>query len=267
MKNITTLFIAIAFSISAIAQTNMNIRKTDGTLVQYDITEIDSIYYETIINFSCGDDITDIDGNIYGTISLGDQCWMKHDLKVSHYANGSEIPNITDNSAWANLEDNNTDKAYAIYNNNDNNQSDTYGALYTWAAAMNSENSSITVPSNIQGACPDGWHLPSDLEWSEAIDFMGGGSVAGKRMKEIGSAHWNGSNNGEDTYGFTALPIGTRRENTGAFESIGNTIYWWTTSEEDATNAIKRQLYYMGDAIVAGGSLKSSGQAIRCLKN
>ena len=266
MRNI--LIIVTVFIGSVIfAQTNMNIRKTDGSLVQIDITDIDSIYYETVINFNCGDNITDIDGNTYGTVSIGNQCWMKNDLKVSHYADGTEIPNITDDTDWGNLGDNNTDKAFAFYNNDANNESDTYGALYTWAAAMNGENSSTTIPSNVQGACPTGWHLPSDGEWVELTDFMGGTSVAGQKMKEVGSAHWTGTNSGTDEFGFTALPIGTRRDNSGAFESIGGTVYWWCTTEEDAENTYTRQLYYMGDAVAIGGHLKSAGQAIRCIKD
>jgi uncharacterized protein (TIGR02145 family) len=110
--------------------------------------------------------VTDYDGNVYNTITIGNQTWMAENLRVTKYPNGTPIPLATDNIAWANLEDNGTDDAYCYYNNNASGEANTYGALYTWAAAMGDNAvSSSSNPSGVQGVCPNGWHLPSDDEW------------------------------------------------------------------------------------------------------
>ena len=101
--------------------------------------------------------ITDIDGNSYGTLIIGSQTWMGSNLKVTHYANGTEIPLAGSSSQWGSLEFG--DKAYCWYSGEEE-TGNVYGALYNWAAAMNGEASSGSNPSGVQGACPDGWHLP-----------------------------------------------------------------------------------------------------------
>ena len=170
---------------------------------------------------------TDYDGNTYQTITIGSQEWMAENLKVTHYANGTVIPLVTDNTAWANLGNNNTDKAYCYYNNSDANK-DTYGALYTYAAATNGDNDGTT-----QGVCPTGWHLPGDAEWTELTDYIGGTSVAGGKMKETGTTHWNSPNTGAtNESGFTALPGGRRDSSNGAFSNVGYYGYWWSAPLE-----------------------------------
>jgi uncharacterized protein (TIGR02145 family) len=106
--------------------------------------------------------LTDIDGNTYKTLAIGDQNWMAENLRVTHYADGSAIPEVSDEMIWEGMST--LVDAYCWYNNLSA-YGDTTGALYTWAAAMNSAVSSDSVPSGIQGVCPDGWHLPSDAEW------------------------------------------------------------------------------------------------------
>lgn len=135
--------------------------------------------------------VTDIDGNVYNTVLIGDQCWMKENLKVTHYPNSDEIPYITDNNAWAALGDNNTDDAYCYYNNN---SSSEYGALYTYSAAIADNWQRDNADG--QGICPDGWHLPTDAEWTVLIEYLGGSIVAGGKMKESGTSHWNSPNTG-----------------------------------------------------------------------
>ena len=117
--------------------------------------------------------LVDYDGNFYQTVQIGNQVWMTENLKVTHYADGTTIPLVTDNTAWGNLDDNNTDKAYCYYNNDANGEGDIYGTLYTWAAAMNGASSSSANPSGVQGVCPTGWHLPSNAEWTELTDYLG----------------------------------------------------------------------------------------------
>ncbi len=153
--------------------------------------------------------VTDIEGNVYNTVLIGNQCWMKENLKTTTYRNGAAIPNVTDENAWINL---NTG-AYVWYDNNIS-WKDLYGALYNWFA---------TVDTN--GLCPTGWHVPTDYEWTSLTDFIGGtGEPHGNELKScrqdnspLGGGcnssqppRWNEDtfygNYGTDDYGFSGLP-------------------------------------------------------------
>ena len=186
--------------------------------------------------------IADFDGNIYYTVNIGTQTWMAENLKVAHYPDGTTIQLVEDNSTWYALDY--TDKAYCYHNNNSSN-SDIYGALYTWATAMNGASSSLSNPSGVQGVCPDGWHLPSDAELTELTDYLGGEYVAGGKLKEAGTTHWRSPNEGAtNESGFTALP-GCYRKHDGGFCIYGIGYYggWWTSTEHSSTIAWHRWLY------------------------
>ena len=209
--------------------------------------------------------VTDYDGNVYSTVKIGNQVWMKENLKTTHYANGTAIPLVTDNTAWANLGDNNTDDAYCYYNNDANSE---YGALYTWAAAMNGTGSSIANPSGVQGVCPAGWHLPSDAEWTELNDYLGGTSVAGGKLKETGTTHWNSPNTGAtDESGFSALPGGIRHHNNGSFNSIYQGGACFSTTEVSGTNTWSHELSYSSAEAFRYNINKSYGCSVRCLRD
>ncbi len=157
-------------------------------------------------------ELADLDGNIYHTVQIGSQCWMKENLKVTKYPDGTAIPNVTQNSAWDELQANNSDAAYCFYDNDENNG---YGVLYTYAAAIaedwSRDNEFVINGPGAQGICPDGWHLPTDGEWTTLTDFLGGAGVAGGKMKESGYIHWTSPNNGAtNSSGFSALPSGNR---------------------------------------------------------
>jgi len=214
--------------------------------------------------------VTDIDGNVYNTVQIGGQCWMKENLKVTHYPDGTDIPLVTDNTEWVNLDDNNIDDAYCYCNNNSGGEADIYGALYTWAAAMGDNAvSSNNNPSGVQGACPDGWHLPSDDEWEELTDFLGGDSIAGGKMKEADTTYWVSPNTGADnSSGFTALPGSYRSDNSGSFYPLGRVCGFWSATESDSTIFAKqREIWYDFDNIYKFGSKKSTGISVRCLKD
>jgi uncharacterized protein (TIGR02145 family) len=159
--------------------------------------------------------VTDIDGNIYQTATLGSQVWMVENLKTTRYRDGTPIANITDNTAWSTT----TTGAYCDYNN-DPSKSEVYGRLYNWFAA--------TDPRNI---APAGWHVPSSTELLTLITYLGGAGIAGGRMKEAGTAHWLAPNTGADnSSGFTALGSGFRIHN-GSFTGFqARTIFWSTSS-------------------------------------
>jgi uncharacterized protein (TIGR02145 family) len=132
---------------------------------------------------------TDYDNNNYTTVQIGAQTWMEENLKSTHYSDG-------------------TNAAYYDYDHDPNN-SLIYGRLYAWPSVMNGAASSNTNPSNVQGICPDGWHLPSVAEWQQFAAFLGGSNIAGGKLKETGNAHWINPNAGAtDETGFTALPAG-----------------------------------------------------------
>jgi len=208
---------------------------------------------------------TDIDGNVYNGIRVGSQVWMAENLRVTKYPSGVDIPHITDNTAWANLEDNDTDDAYCFYNNEVNSE---YGALYTWAAAMGDNAvSSSEKPSGVQGICPDGWHLPSLEEWLEFINYRGG-DVAGGKMKETGNEHWLSPNTGATNQdGFSALPGGSRGWGSGTFIGSGEIGYWWTSTQLDDSTSKLRSLSSDNAGVGLPNGSKSSGSSVRCIQD
>ena len=208
--------------------------------------------------------ITDYDGNVYQTVQIGNQVWMSENLKTTHYANGTAIPLVEDSLEWDNM--GYTDKAYCYYDNSSSNK-DTYGALYNWAAAMNGASSSSANPSGVQGVCPDGWHLPSDTEWTELTDYLGGLDVAGGKMKETGTVHWVSPNTGAtNSSGFTALPGGYRHM-IGNFSIIGWQAFFWSSTEGNSGNAWYRILSWGYSGVYSDYFYKETGFSVRCLRD
>ncbi len=196
--------------------------------------------------------ITDIDGNEYNTVVIGTQTWMQENLKVTKYNNGTPIHLEIDNTEWHRLS---TD-GYCWYDNDKSTYGNTYGALYNWYAPE---------PGNI---CPTGWHVPTDVEWTTLVDYLGGASEAGGKMKEAGTTHWRDPNEGADnTSGFTALPGGSRSNIYGNFIDIGTYGSWWSQPELGDTSP--RTLYVSFGNIGAsrGTSFSGSGHSIRCIKD
>ncbi len=206
--------------------------------------------------------VTDIDGNIYETIVIGDQTWMAENLKVTHYADGTSIPLVEENSAWASLGENNDDKGYCYYDNDQSEYSD-YGALYTYAAAING------IPyeeENSQGVCPDGWHVPNKEEWLELVNYVGTVEDAGMYLKESGTSHWIRTiKDVKNEYYFNALPGGNRYLYDGVFDRIGSTGYWWSSTQNTEADAIG---FSFGNSTIGAYYSrygKSYGFSVRCL--
>ncbi len=202
--------------------------------------------------------VTDIDGNVYKTIAIGTQIWMTENLKVTQYADGTPIPLVTDNTIWGNLGDNETDKAYCF---NDNDENLGFGALYTYAAATNGDNSG----NNVQGVCPTGWHLPSNAEWTELTTFIGNDGHNGNEGTALkATSGWYLDGNGTDDYGFAALPGGYRHSTNGAFEG-GNTVGSWWSSTEFYSAARSRNMVFNQTNVSTDNPGKSSGLSVRCV--
>ena len=194
--------------------------------------------------------VTDIDGNIYHTITIGTQVWMVENLKTTKYRDGTSIPNVSNNTAWSNL----TTGAYSDYNNTQS-ISATYGRLYNWYAATDAHN-----------IAPAGWHIPSDAEWTTLTTYLGGEYVAGGKLKETDTTHWESPNYGAtNESGFTALPGGVRY-NSGGFNWLYEHGYWWTSTEINSSLAWFWRLDYSGSNDERMNFYnKNAGLSVRCI--
>lgn len=192
--------------------------------------------------------IIDVDGNIYTTVIIGTQVWMGEDLKVKSYRNGDPIRTTTLNIS----NESNPKYQWAYVGNEDTVK--VYGRLYTWYAATDSRN-----------VCPVGWHLPTDKEWEDLKTYLGGERVAGGKLKESGTVHWQAPNVGAtNVTKFTALGSGYRNVN-GAFVSMKISHYYWSASGDSL--GMGQRLHYNDSLLLRGGYFKSAGVSIRCLKN
>ena len=198
--------------------------------------------------------VTDIDGNVYQTVTIGKQVWMAENLKVTHYRNGVAIPNVTDDSTWMAL----TTGADCEFNDDVNNVA-TYGRLYNWYAVGDSRK-----------IAPTGWHVASAAEWQTLANFLGGGAVAGGKMKDAGTTHWISPNTGAtNESGFSALPGGYRGSyRGGAYDGMGNYAYFWSSTEFSSCCAWGRFLGYGYLDLYHTNLLnKDFGFSVRCVKD
>lgn len=201
--------------------------------------------------------MTDQDGNKYATITIGTQTWMAENLRTTKYKDGTPIPYVTDENDWDNLRTG----AYCNYNNTINIDTiSTYGRLYNWYAV------------NTGKLAPNGWHVPTDEEWTTLTDYLGGESVANGKLKETGTTHWNSSNTGvTNESGFTALPGGYRYYN-GPFYEFGEDGRWWSATVWSDTENITGTAWYRymdcsSSDVGRYGFEKPSGFSVRCVKD
>jgi uncharacterized protein (TIGR02145 family) len=195
--------------------------------------------------------VTDIDGNTYNTVLIGDQVWMSENLKTSRYRNGGSIPNVLGYTDWVAL----TTGAWSYYEHDVANNA-ILGKLYNWYTTLGDT------------LCPTGWHLPTDAEWTTLADRLGGESVAGGKMKSIGTAYWNNPNiDATNSSGFSGLGGGYRNESHGDFDVIRVVGYFWSANEYSSSNGLGRALVnYLGE-VFSFNSIKSFGASVRCLRD
>ncbi|MEI6089224.1 MAG: FISUMP domain-containing protein [bacterium] len=200
--------------------------------------------------------VTDIDGNVYKTVKIGNHWWMAENLNVSHYRNGDLIPQVKDSTEWINLKTG----AWCYYNN-DPAMGAIYGKLYNWYAV-----------NDPRGLAPLGSHIASDSEWTEMVDSFGGYEIAGDKLKSTGSIE-----NGDGLWldynvyatnesGFSALPNGYR-DDYGFFEVIGYNAFWWTSTVNLPANAWLRYLSFASTYVNRYYYDKGFGLAVRCLRD
>jgi len=199
-----------------------------------------------LINCQAQETVTDYDGNVYNTVEIGNQVWLKENLKSLHYSDGTEIPGVV---------------AY----DNDENMAEVYGRLYTWSAAMRN-----SKEEGAQGIAPDGWHIPSDAEWKELENFLGGASVAGGKMKVTGTEYWSAPNTGADnSSGFSGLPGGEYDAHylPHIFQLLNTAAVFWTSTQVTSTKARERFLSHNTKACSKYDWYKNMKYSIRCVKN
>ena len=203
--------------------------------------------------------VTDIDGNVYEIVTIGNQVWMAEDLKVTKYRNGDAIPNVTNDAEWTNL----STGAYCSYDNADSNIT-TYGLLYNW----------FTVNDN-RNLAPAGWHIPTDEEWKQLEMYLGMSQTevdnTGHNRTRVGhmlksTNGWNYNENGTNSSGFTALPGGYRLLD-GSFITIGNRAYFWSSTETAGTYAWSRDLSYSHKTVGYIHANWLNGLSVRCIED
>ena len=206
--------------------------------------------------------VTDGDGNVYGTVTIGAQTWMASNLKATKYNDGTDITYVTDNSTWGGR----TQGAYCWYNNDASTYKATYGALYNWYAVDN--NASTKVASNGgKNICPVGWHVPTDAEWTTLTDYLGGFSVAGGKLKETGTTHWISNTAATNSSGFTALPGGNRKYDGWGYVSLGTSGRWWSSTPDGTDSAFFRYMSNSGSDVQSSSGIRSFGDSVRCVKD
>jgi len=185
--------------------------------------------------------VTDYDKNVYNTVTIGTQTWTKENLKSLHYADGSAIT--------------------GVYSYKSDSLVTIYGRLYSWHAATKN-----TTISKTQGVCPNGWHLPDDSEWQTLLQYLGGSSVAGGKIKETGTTHWNAPNqDATNSSGFTALPGGFYAANLDLYINIGIHGRFWE-SNSFVFSIENNYAVYNDNATLEGvGNDTSWGMSVRCI--
>jgi uncharacterized protein (TIGR02145 family) len=194
------------------------------------------IFLSIILRSVSAQTVSDIDGNAYPTIVIGTQTWMAKNLASTKASDGSVLT------------------CYPYFGIEDSVK--TFGRMYDW--------------ENAKKACPSGWHLPSDEEWTALVDFLGGPMIAGGKIKETGYSHWKEPNKGADNKsGFTALPGGYRGPKGKFFNFKNNLAYFWTSTEYDAANAWGYYITY-GEPIIYRYGMsfgKNMAFAVRCIQD
>jgi uncharacterized protein (TIGR02145 family) len=219
---------------------------------------------------NCGT-VTDRDGNVYKTVIIGSQCWMRENLRTTKYADGTAILLGTST---------NSSTPYRYYPNNNSSNVSTYGYLYNLAAALYNEECSINNPSGVQGICPDGWHLPSSLEWWDLRDTLQlepshhcNDNDQNLAKALASSSGWN-SHGGTCTVGndltannstgFSSVPAGFY--NSGYF-NFGEDSYMWTTTGNKNEYSIRYTIKYNEAVLGFDSDQAHKAYSVRCVRN
>jgi uncharacterized protein (TIGR02145 family) len=198
---------------------------------------------------ACSSKMSDIEGNTYRTVRIGEQTWMAENLRTTQYRDGSSIPQVPDGAQWAALRSG----AWASYDNNASYIA-TDGLLYNGFAVTDQ-----------RGLCPEGWRLPSDGDWTALATHLGGDAEAGGKLKSTGIDRWTKPNAGAtDESGFGGHPSGYRYKN-GQFDHLGSGGYWWSSTAPTDSTLGYRALHYDYADVMGNISPITTGYAVRCV--
>ncbi|NBU47977.1 MAG: hypothetical protein EBS34_11180 [Flavobacteriales bacterium] len=211
-----------------------------------------SLFMVGLLNAQTGTLTDSRDGKIYKTVVIGNQTWMAENLNVDRFRNGDVIPEAKSMREWKKA-DKEGRPSWCYYKNKTENGI-KYGKLYNWYAVSDSRN-----------VCPIGWYVPSDAEWTQMTDLLGGESIAGGKMKST-SLLWSTPNTGATNLsGLSLLPGGARYSN--GFGYLGTFGDWWSTTEYDFGTSIDRNLSYVTVSADNYARNKTDGFSVRCVKN
>ena len=221
--------------------------------------------------------VTDIDGNHYDAVQIGNQVWMAENLCTTRYADGTTIPLGSSTS---------TITSYRYNPNNNANNVPTYGYLYNWPAVMHGESSSAANPSGVQGICPNGWHVPSDAEWTQLTNYMktqptymASGNADHLAKALAATWGWNSTSvtdapgndpSTNNATGFSALPAGYYYGggyNYGGYNYFGDDALFWSATEYNDNNAFNRDLSYNIASVGRYSNYKYIGFSVRCVRD
>lgn len=206
--------------------------------------------YGAVVSFNTEQGATDVDGNLYKSISMGSQTWMGSNLATTKYNDGTPIPYHSTYLTWRELDT----PGYTAYFG-DPSYISAYGALYNW----------YTVDS--EKLCPEGWRIPTDEEWTILASYLGSTSLAGGRLKQAGEISWRSPNTGAtNEFGFTALPGGYCNID-GEYSSLGSSGFWWSSTEASPTAAWARGMSHASSTVTRGDDNKKRGFSVRCIKD
>ena len=213
-------------------------------------TNSNGTVWSGISSFSThGNFVDERDGNVYDMITIGDQTWMAVNLRYE-----GDIP----------LGNGNAEIAYRDYPNGDANNVEIYGYLYNWTAAMNGASGSSDNPSGVQGICPNGWHLPSNAEWIQLVENIGGEDNAGAQLA--------GNPNLWNYYEYDGCLVCSPQFGTSGFNAqpvddsgIGSYAYFWTATEYDDYDAYVRSITYTSTSLSQYTHYKGAMLSARCV--
>ena len=220
--------------------------------------------------------LTDYDGNVYATVQIGIQCWMKENLRTTHFANGTAIPTNDHTSASV---------PYRYCPNNNVANVPEYGYLYNWKAVMHQSSSSNANPSEVQGVCPIGWHVPSNVEWTQLANFLNthdeylcdstSNAIAKALASTTGWTNYTGDDpdktcypgfnpSDNDASGFYAKPAGIFGSYASTFKSR---VMFWTATDFSTTEACYRSIHNNNNFLISSEADKTYGFSVRCVRD
>lgn len=195
--------------------------------------------------------VTDIDGNEYATVRISGKYWMAENLKVTHFRDNSEIPNLIDNVQWQHA----NYGAWCHYDNSDS-LGAVYGHLYNWYAVDDS-----------RGLCPDGWHVPDTSEWNDMYLQFGNAAEAGGHLRHAGTKYWEAPNEGAtNSSGLTLLPASLRYPN-GDYFGLHRFAHIWSSTSSTGSSALSYFLYNGNTQIYPLAYENEYGFSVRCIKD